>query len=121
MRLGSDLEATCGPLGTVLGRPWALPGLVLEPLGALLGGLGALLGRLGGFLGPSCGHLGHLKKQTAELAKSFKNLRKINDFGGSRGPRWGQDGVKLGHVGPSWAHVGLKLASSGELAGLLPS
>ena len=79
MRLGSDLEATWGRLGTVLGRPWALPGLVLEPLGALLGGLGALLGRLGGFLGPSCGHLGHLKKQSAELATTFFKNKQYKD------------------------------------------
>ena len=81
MRSSSELEATWGRLGAILGPPWAALGLswaslgrVLEPLGALSGALEALSGALGAVLGPACGSLRRLKTQIGEMSKTYNNL-----------------------------------------------
>ena len=56
-------------------------------LGVVLGPLGVVLGPLGALLQPSWGHLGRLNMQSGEVAKTYKNQRKINVFGISGGPR----------------------------------
>ena len=94
MRSNSELGATLGRLGAILGPPWAALGLswaslgrLLESLGALSGALEALSGTLGAVLGPSYGFLRRPKTQFGEMSKTLKNIRKINVFGGSRGPK----------------------------------
>ena len=88
--------AVLGRFGDVLEPSWGRLGTLLGPLGALLGLLGAVLEPLGALLEPSWGRLGRLKRKNGEVAKTYKNPRKINVFGTSGGPRWGQDGPKLG-------------------------
>ena len=117
------------PFGSLVWAPsWSRLGGLLGRIGGLLGRLGALLGRLGALLGASWAVLGReleaswvvLERREAEKAripKSFKNLRKSNDFcflgtswqGSWRplGASWRPFGPSGGHLGPSWRHPGL--------------
>ena len=84
--------------------------MILASSGLPGGPLGGLLGRLGGLLGASWAVLGRRKAEKAQMPKSFKNLRKTNDFG-LFGPSWRSSWRPLGlcwrplkgPLGPSWA------------------
>ena len=110
-----------GALGAILGASWAVLGRrkaenaqmpksfknlrKINEFGffGLPGGpLGGLLGRLGGLLGASWAVLGRRKAEKAQMPKSFKHLRKINDFG-LFGPSW-RTSWRL--LGPSWRPLG---------------
>ena len=62
-------------------------------------------------IGPKMGSVLESILEGAREAKTLKNLRKINVFGGSGGPRCAQDAPKTAQDGPKLAQVGLKLAS----------
>ena len=99
------LEPSWGPLGAVLGASWAVMGPSWRPLGRSWGDLGGLLGRR--------------KAEKAQMPKSFKRHRKINDVG-LFGPFWRTSWRPLE---PSWGPLGAVLGASwavmGHLGGLL--
>ena len=116
-----------------LGPSWRPLGGLLGRLGGFLGGLGGILnplGRLGGHLGPywadleailavleailgvlgaAWAVLGRWRAEKKRMPKSFKNLRKINDFG-LFGPSW-RTSWRL--LGPSWRPLGSLLGRFG--------
>ena len=110
-RLGGHL----GRLGGLLGRLGALLGPSWGPLGPSWGHLGGLVGDLGAILGASWAVLSRRKAEKAKMPKSFKNLRKINDFG-LFGPSWRTSWRPLG---PSWRPLGPSWGLLGRLGALL--
>ena len=97
-RLGGHL----GRLGGLLGRLGALLGPSWGPPGPSWSHLGGILGALGAILGAFWAVLGRRKAEKKELPKSFKNLRKINDFG-LFGPSWRSS---WRHLRQSWRPLG---------------
>ena len=71
------------------------------------------MGDLGATVGASWAVLGRRKAEKAQMPKSFKNVRKINDFGlfgpswrtswRPLGPSWRLLGRTWRYLGPSWA------------------
>ena len=78
-------------------------------MGLSWGILGALSGRLGGLVGRLQDVLGRLGAEKAKTPKTFKNLRKTNDFlpfGLSWKAFWRRLGASWGLAGPSWGPLG---------------
>ena len=121
-------KKSLGPSRGRLGRSWGR-------LGANLGRLGPCWARLGASwasLGPSWGRLGApwggargllergwsaIRANPSVYTKTYKNLRKINDFGGPGRVLGGS----RGGLGASWGRLGGLLGSLGRVLGRLGS
>ena len=97
-----------GPSSGPLGPSWRALGPSWGPPGPSWGRLGGLLGRLGAILDASWAVLERREAEDGETPKSFKNPRKICDFGFSRASweaSWRALGPSGRPFGPSWGHL----------------
>ena len=103
-----------GPFGGPRGPSWGSLGPSWGPLGPSWGLLGGLLGLLGAVLEASWAVLERRKTEKARKPKSFKNLRKIDDFWHLGALLGGVLEASWGVLAASWTILGVLGRSFGD-------
>ena len=108
---GFWVGASGGGLGAVLGPSWGQLGPSWARLGGSWASLGPSWGRLGAPWGGARGLLERgwsaIRANPSVYTKTYKNVREINDFWGSRARPGGLPGRSWGLSGASWRPLGV--------------